>query len=324
MRVEPFDGDTGPLSRLVTEWPFKPYRWVDVSPDAVRALAFSRLRQSVARNGVQTWIAREGGVPIGLASLEPLSWDSRMLGITAGRAEFMVAGEYRSRKATFDALLAAVLSGAREAGVDHLSVRVDAADDAAIHALEAAGFLGVDALLTFERGVGAGSGAEAAENLTIREVRPGDISAIEAMAASSFVDGRFHTDPSISADRAASIYREWAAACCSGAAADGVVVATTRAGEIAGFVACRIHADTGEYLERLTASIVLVATASTARRRGVGRAIVLAAVDWVRERSAVAMQVGTQIRNTAAARLYENCGFRLAAGSQSFRSVVSR
>src|SRR5687767_14656868 len=121
MRVEPFDGDTGPLSRLVTEWAFKPYRWVDVSPDAVRALTFSRLRQSVARNGVQTWIAREGGVPIGLASLEPLSWDSRMLGITAARAEFMVAGEYLSRKATFDALLAAMLSGAREVGVDHLS-----------------------------------------------------------------------------------------------------------------------------------------------------------------------------------------------------------
>jgi RimJ/RimL family protein N-acetyltransferase len=50
----------------------------------------------------------------------------------------------------------------------------------------------------------------------------------------------------------------------------------------------------------------------------------MAAIDSAAKRSAVTMQVGTHIRNTAAAHLYENCGFRLVAASQSFRAVLSR
>jgi ribosomal protein S18 acetylase RimI-like enzyme len=324
MKVEPFDGDTGALSSLVADWPFKPYRWAAVSSDGLHALSLSRVRQNVVRDAVRAWVVRRPAAGVrGLATLEPLPWDSRILRRPAARAEFVVAGEYEPRRKTFEALLETASTEARRAGFEHVSVRVDAADDSAIHALEAAGFLTVDALLTFERAVPIDPRSDVTRDLTLREARPEDAGAIETLAGCSFVDGRFHTDPSIGADAAASIYREWAASCCKGTAADGVLVATTQAGRVVGFVACRIHPDTGVHLARLTASIVLIATASAARRRGVGRAILMAALEWVGRRSAVVMQVGTQIRNTAAARLYEECGFRLAAGSQSFRAVMS-
>ena len=328
MKVETFDGETKALSRLAMEWPFKPYRWAPVSADALHALSLSRIQHGVARDGVRAWVVRRAGVLNGMATLEPLPWDSRMLRRSAARADFVVAGAYESRRHTYDALLETISSESRKAGFEHLSVRVDAGDDAGIHALESAGFLCVDALLTFERGVPpdgcSDTVGETIEDLKLREVREGDFATIETLAGSSFVDGRFHADPSIDPEMAAAVYREWAVSCCRKTAADGVVVATTGAGEIIGFVACRIHADTGIHLARLTASIVLIATASTARRRGIGRAIVTAALDWAGRRSVVAMQVGTQIRNTAAARLYERCGFRLAVGSQSFRAVIAR
>ena len=325
MRVEPFDGDGDALSGLVTDWPFKPYRWADVPTEAVDALALARLRQTLQRPNVWSSVTRSHDGRIrGLSVLESLSWDSRMLRIPAARVELVTTGPYGARRQACEALLDAALGEARVRKHEHLSVRVDAGDDATIHALEAGGWLSVDALLTFERSVSAGAKVAVASDFTLREASTEDASAIESIAAESFVDGRFHADPSIPADVATSIYREWAASCCRRDAADAVIVAAAGSGQVVGFVACRLLSDTGEHLGRLTASIVLIATTAAARGRGVGRALIVAAVEAAAKRSAIMMQVGTQIRNTAAARLYEQSGFRLAAGSQSFRTVISQ
>jgi GNAT superfamily N-acetyltransferase len=325
MRVEPFDGHGVALPRLVSDWSFKPYRWAPVSQEAIDAFALSRLRATVARPNVWTSVTRgDDGRIRGLATLEWLSWDSRMLGVSAARLALVVIGDYVSRRQACEALLDAALSEARARKHEHLSVRVDAGDDAAIHALEAGGLLSVDALLTFDRSVSAGPKTVVASDPTLRDAREEDVSAIESIAAESFVDGRFHADPSIPAAVARSIYREWATACFRRDAADEVIVAVGKSGRVEGFVACRMLPDTGMPLGRLTASIVLIATALVARGRGVGRQLVNGAVEWAGGRSAVTMQVGTQTRNTAAARLYEQCGFRLASGSQSFRAVISR
>ena len=324
MRVEPFAGDDDVLRRLVTDWSFKPYHWADVPEQAIDALALSRIRESVGRQNVWTVVTRSDRGEIGgLATLEWLSWDSRMLDTSAARVELIVPGSYASRRAACETLIEAVSSEARARRQRHLSVRVDTGDVAAIHALEASGWLSVDALLTFERPLSHSSKGAVASETTLRAATLTDAPAVESIAAESFVDGRFHADPSIAPDVATAIYREWAAACCRGDAADEVLVAES-AGQIVGFVACRMLADTGVHLHRLTASIVLIATTSLARGRGVGGALVNAALESGARRSAMMMQVGTQIRNPAAARLYEHYGFRLASGSQSFRAVITQ
>ncbi len=322
MNVEPFDGDLQPLSGSIAAWPFKPYRWARVPPDKLDALILARFRQNIEREGTRTWMATAAEGCCGFGMLEPLAWDSRMLGRSAARAEFVVTGDYGCRRTAVGGLLDTILSEAGGSHIEHLSVRVDAADDAVIHALEAAGFLSVDALVTFERPVAEARAGEPS-SLTLREVQPADLAAVEGIAASSFVDGRFHTDPSIDHGVAAAVYREWAAACCRGSAADTVLVAANRAGELLGFAACRVQQDADVHLGRPAATIVLIATAPGARGRGVGRAVVTAALDWAARESVEFMQVGTQIRNGAAARLYENCGFRLVAASQSFRAVIA-
>jgi ribosomal protein S18 acetylase RimI-like enzyme len=325
MKVEPFDGDGAALPRLVTDWAFKPYRWADVPESGIDALALSRLRATVGREHVWTGLIRSGDRHVcGLTTLEPLAWDSRMLGVSAARVDIVATGAYLPRRQACEALLDAALSEARARRHHHLSARVDAADDATVHALEAGGLLSVDALLTFERSVIGGSKDGGSPDFMLRDARDEDVSEIESIAAESFVDGRFHADPSIAPGVAASIYREWAAASCRREAADEVIVAVSRSGQVVGFVAWRILQDTGVHLGRLTASIVLIATTPEARGWGVGRLLVMAAVGAAAKRSAVTMQVGTQIRNAAAGRLYERCGFRLASASQSFSVVISR
>ena len=321
MKVEPFDGPVDSLAPLVDGSAFKPYRWTGVPDDKLNALQLARIGQTIGRDGARSWVVRQAGSVSGLAIVEPLPWDSKMLGMSAARAELLAAGDYASRRETFDSLLQTVSNSG--GGVRHLSVRVDAADDAAIHALESAGFLSVDALLTFERAVTTVRESVAPRGFSIRAARDEDVAAIERMAACSFVDGRFHADPSVPREIARSIYREWAGACCRGTAADAILVAESEGGGILGFVACRAHAETAAHLARLAASIVLIATAPEARRRGVGKAIVASAVEWAAARGVAAMLVGTQIRNTGAARLYESCGFRLVAGSQSFRAMIA-
>jgi GNAT superfamily N-acetyltransferase len=329
MKVEPLDGDGALLPRLVSSWQFKPYRWARVAEEAINALALSRLRATLERPNLWTAVARsDKGDVVALSTMESLCWDSRMLRRSAARVHFVATGEYGMRRQACEALLEAVSSEARRREYQHLSVRADAGDDATIHALEESGWLSVDALLTFESEagnlIGGAIGGTPAMDFVLREACTNDTPAIESIAAESFVAGRFHSDPSIPPEVAASIYREWAGACCRGDEADSVMVAVTRTGDVVGFVAWRMIPDTGVHLRRLTASVVLIATTAAARGCGLGGALMMAAVSGAARRSAVTMQVGTQIRNTAAARLYEHCGFRLVAGSQSFRAMLSR
>ena len=277
-----------------------------------------RLTASTAK----AWAVRDGQTLNGLAVLEPLDWDTRVLEMPAGRLELVTAAAASS--ATLIALIDAAVDAARAAGIRHLSARVDAADDAAIHALEACGFLNVDALLTFGARLAdlAGAATPPGIRIRIRTASTTDSAAVSEIAETAFRHGRFHSDPSIAPTRAATVYRTWAAACCEGSAADVVLLAEAD-DQLAGFVACRMQDDTAVHLDRATGTIPLIATSDRFRGQGVGATLVVAAGAWFAGRNAGAVEIGTQLRNVPAARLYERCGFRLVGGSLSFRLMVT-
>jgi ribosomal protein S18 acetylase RimI-like enzyme len=312
------------LDGLLAAWTFKPFRWWPGPSEAqLCALAAHRTTQLLQKPQNQSWAIRRGADLVALGILQPLDWDSRVLGMPAARIDLFAAGSYPERAAAVDAILDSALAQAVASGVRHVSVRVDAEDDAAIHRLEGRGFLTVDALMTFGAPLAAlGSATDADAGVMTRPVDAADIQAVESIAAASFRDGRFHSDPSIAPEIATAVYRTWAAACCENRAADHTIVAVDD-GRVAGFVACRIQADTSTFLDQPTGTIILIATASAARRRGVGAALVSAATRWFRSRGAIAAEVGTQLRNIAAGRLYERSGFRLVSGALSFRIIAS-
>jgi dTDP-4-amino-4,6-dideoxy-D-galactose acyltransferase len=243
--------------------------------------------------------------------------------MSAARIELVAAGNYAERRTALDAVLQPALSAAKGAGIRHVSVRIDAGDDAGIHALERHGFLNVDALVTFGLRLDAAAASSGGPGVRVRPVEAADVQQVGEIAAEAFRDGRFHADPDISADAGQRVYRSWAIACCEGAAAEAVLVASGAEG-VRGFVACRMQADTVVHLQRPAGRIVMIATAAPARGRGVGTDLIAAAVLWFMERNAVAVEVGTQLRNVAAARLYERFGFRLVAGALSFRSMLDK
>src|ERR1035441_785492 len=79
--------------------------------------------------------------PAGTAAWRTLEWDTEQFGIPAARLDVLDAtGSYAAVRAQKRELLAAVLGQCREAGIRHLTARVDTGDFTTIHVLEEYGF----------------------------------------------------------------------------------------------------------------------------------------------------------------------------------------
>ncbi|HXG70622.1 MAG TPA: GNAT family N-acetyltransferase [Gemmatimonadaceae bacterium] len=319
--VERVDRLSDSLAALAVRVPFRAHQWL--RPDAqhlLTGLTRHRMAQAIGTHGSEAWSAGGSTRADALVVLRQLAWDSEVLGVSAARIEIFAAGSYTERRHAIDAALEAALASAGAAGVRHVSVRVDAADDAAVHALEHRRFLNVDALMTFGRDL-RGPFEPVVPGARVRPAAEDDAAAVGEIAREAFTEGRFHSDPDISRDTARDVYHRWALACCRGAAADAVLVAEDPGGVI-GFIACRMQQDTAVHLQRSSGTIVLVAAAPAARGHGVGARLVQASTEWFSGQTASAIEVGTQLRNTRAANLYGRCGFRLVASALSFRATI--
>jgi GNAT superfamily N-acetyltransferase len=319
LKLEPTPPTFEQLERFLGSWPFRPGRWREA--DGLDPLLLDRVQHTLSEDGVRAWSVIDVGRLTAFATLRPLAWDSRVLAIAAARLEVFADGAYAEVRRATDALLAAIIQEAGRQDLRHISVRVDAADDAVIHGLEANAFLNVDALMTFGAAVEDLPRPAPRAGLSTRLAGPGDAGPVSAIAAAAFRDGRFHSDPSVPPGRASEVYRQWAVACCEGSAAEATIVAEDDTGPV-GFVACRVVGHTAVHLQRATGTIALIASRESVRGRGVGLTLIAAATQWFRDEGVAAVEVGTQLRNVAAARLYERCGFRLVAGSLSFRLMI--
>jgi ribosomal protein S18 acetylase RimI-like enzyme len=251
--------------------------------------------------------------PAGTAAWRALEWDTEQFGIPAARLDLLEAsGSYADVRARKRELLGAVLAQCRERGIRHLSARVDTGDLATIPALEEAGFELIDGIQTFGLRI-QGDLLPAPSGTRLFE--PGDLLDILEIGRTAFTFDRFHADPALPPVVADRVNETWTRNCCLGIAADAVVVAQEE-GRVASFVTCRADRQARYGI------IILVATAVWARGRGAARRASLAALHWFAARGLEAVEVGTQLRNIPAARLYESLGFRLTRTSLTFRKVL--
>jgi RimJ/RimL family protein N-acetyltransferase len=251
--------------------------------------------------------------PTGFAEWRVLDWDTQQFGIAAARLELLEAsGSYAEARSMKSDLLASVLDQCCEAGIRHLSARVDTGDFTTIHALEKAGFELVDGIQTFLQPLN--------RNLALappgtRMFEPRDLPEVLAIGRTAFILDRFHADPALSPAVAGRVNECWTRNCCLGTDADAVVV-TEADGRIASYVTCRADR------QAKRGSIILVATAEWARKTGAAWRASLAALHWFASHGMKTVEVGTQLRNIPAARLYESLGFRLTSTSLTFRKLL--
>jgi dTDP-4-amino-4,6-dideoxy-D-galactose acyltransferase len=307
------------ISASLERWQFNPFATHSglESPDLF-AITTSRVIRTLESEDGAAWMMVQQNQTLGFTSLSMLRWDSEQLGFAAGRIDYLVAeGGYPQQHKTKKALLRHAINEATRRGILHLSIRVDANDLSSLHVLEEAGFITVDNILTFALKLKDHHSEAFDHNFTIRPATMQDADRAGNLALGVYSKDRFHSDPRINKDRADQLHAEWIRNSCLGKAADVVFLAESDE-QLLGFVTCKVQRNTAETV----GTIVLIGCDENARGRGVGQALTLTALDWFKQADCDLVEVGTQLRNLPASRLYEKCGFRLAGSSASLRLVL--
>lgn len=321
---------------LLKAYPFKPYaHYLGREEVASERLFVAQIEALLNGGAFGLWLPGPNGVR-GAAIWSHLAWDSQQLGFKVGRLDYLIAsGDYKEQYISKEALLKAVLANCANQDVRYLTARVNASDLSSIHLLERSGFIIVDGILTFafmflhggEANPGEGKHVKSQPsgisrdietNCEIRLSRPEDIEQIKAIAHSSYMHDRFHSDPLIPKEAADNLHAVWLENSCLGKAADAVIVAA-KGDRVLGYVTCKIDRLTALYLGFTVGAIVLVATASDARRQGVAKRMTYGALNWFYDQGVSVVEIGTQLSNIAASRVYESCGFRLVNSSLTLR-----
>jgi dTDP-4-amino-4,6-dideoxy-D-galactose acyltransferase len=297
------------LRHLLDQWPMRPYRYCVERSGA--DYLWAQLQQA-SRDGDWVKIHWDDKVPTELLHLQSLAWDSEVLHRRVARI-----GTWARSSDGRSTLLNQAIKESRSRGVEYLWTRVAGGDFSVIRQLIALGFEPIDGLITFSTAVRRPD--VQANELPCRLHRAEDAAALEEIAARSFRQGRFFDDASIPPEVGRAAYIRWVRNACNGLS-DAVLVADSD-GPV-GFTTVRVDKLAAATMGTRVAVIDLVATSAEHRRRGIGKSLVAATLRWCSEANCAWVQVGTQIGNIAAARLYESAGFRMTDSSITLRKLL--
>lgn len=236
-------------------------------------------------------------VPIELNALE-----TRRFGV--------VAAHVRDPAASVDAVNRAATS----LGVAMLTVRIDCADHARIHAAEADGFRLMDSIVYHQRSLAepwprpAPSG-----DVMVRAARPADAAAVGEVARAAFADyiGHFHADPRLDRAAADAAYVEWAQGSVMRQSERDPARVVMCDGRLGGFLTLRRN-DEAEF------EIVLNAVHPDLQRRGLYERLLADALATAHDAGAARIIVSTQLNNFPVQRAWAKCGFRLERALHTF------
>lgn len=225
------------------------------------------------------------------ADCELLEWDSTFFGRRIGRL--------LSSRLT-EELVTSTSHWCRANQVECLYFLADAADADTTRLAERNQFRLVDVRLTLDQKLQDRHTLKRCDQ-RIRLSKSEDVHLLCAIARSSHRDSRFYFDPHFPEDRCDALYSTWIEKSCGDPAV--TVLVAEDAGRPTGYVSCHPR---GEQ----TGVIGLFGIADNARGRGLGTALLAAALSWFVEQGVAEVSVVTQARNVAAQRLYQHVGFK--------------
>ena len=233
----------------------------------------------------------------GTRACEILAWDSDFFGRRLARYR-------RSRCLPEDA--AAIAAECERQTIEGVYILVEAADTESIIALQQTPALLADVRVTFGTEIGRTVLEVAPDrDVHVRPAAGADVPALARIASVSHRDTRFYADRHFDSARCDRLYEVWIENSCAGYA-DAVLVAEGDAGRPAGYVTC--HKSDA----KTRGHIGLFAVSEEAQGRGVGKALMRAALAWFATNGVSTMSVATQLRNVRALRFYGRCGLLIS------------
>jgi RimJ/RimL family protein N-acetyltransferase len=309
---------------LLAGYPYKPYMAYvrEFGGAAITNHFVEAVRQRLEAADTNSLLTLRSDDAAGLAVWSVAQQESRVFGFLTARLETLVAqGGYAAEREIKGYLVARVLDRCLAEGIQHISLRVAAADTASIHALEAQGFYMVDGLITYARRLGDEPLPSPSPDLRVRFATPADLPQIVDLARSAFSFDRLHVDPAVPKAAADEIHGVWLAASCAPGAPDRVLVALDAEGPL-GYSVYRINESTARHLGEPVGVWVIAAAHERARGMGVARSMCLVMLQWYKHQGIRIVEGGTQLANVASARLHESCGFHVASTSVSLSKWI--
>ncbi len=299
------DTDTTARAALYEAAGFKPYRQYRThSRREQTAILAADVDAVLATAGEFSVASCDDGIRA-VVLARPLAWDTTFFGVPMGRLDVVTRDDTTSEERS--AAIAATLSGARAAGVRHLTARVDVADLQSMAVLEAHGFRTMDALATYILRRGRDEVRDVRSVGPLRPATPADHDEILEITREAYhgYAGRFHLDPHLPSERADGLYEEWARQCLAGTMADVVMVSADSSGRLNGYLAHR---------RREPASSIgtpIYGGGLGACRQdapGAYASLIRDSTLWAHSQGAVA-ECQTQLANFPVIRVYESVGF---------------
>lgn len=201
----------------------------------------------------------------------------------------------------------AILDFCRDHAIRLCIVRCGTAELAAVHALQASGFLLLDTLVYFRRGLQRIDDAPSA-NVEIRPIENAEAATLRELARTTFrgYQGHYHADPRLPLEQCDDIYADWAYRSARDRDAGSEVFVASANGELVGFATMRLNtAAEGEG--------VLFGVHPGWQGKGLYRHFMLRGLHWCRDKGASRMIVSTQITNLAVQIAWSRLGFEPSA-----------
>lgn len=308
------------INKMLRQYRFNPYKNYAQSP-----LTSEEIYKYLFSDSNKKYIfAEQDKNIIGFTILSKKEWDSKILGFNVGNIDFVAAdGDYYNQLKIKKLLLKETFKKFKIDNINYVLCRTNSTDMTSVNSLISSGFILIDGILKFSLNLENTILDDIKPNVQIRHLSQGETDQIKKIARESIKVGRFHSDPDISLTKAKKIYEAWAENSCNYEIADAVIVATVDK-KIVAFVTCKSDKIAKNNYGINLGVIDLVAAATEFQKKGIARHLVYKALEWFNENNIKIIEVGTQISNTSASRLYENCGFRLISSSLTFRKLLNR
>lgn len=287
------------LLALLERYPYWPH-----PPRAATRAQHARFAQSGLR-GAEITEHRSAERLEAAVARHHLPWDTEKLGFPAARVAFVIPP---NATCGFEVPVRATIERARADGYGSLFTRVDAGELGLVQALEAAGFITVDAILSqYIQVPEAGALPAAREGVTVRIATAADADLLARITDASITQSRFHGDPKIGVPRARELYREWARNAVNGLN-DLTLIGEVR-GEPAGYLSGKDVKGALDAYGFGYCRIELVAVLDGFRGTGVVQAMTARLLAECPSRGWGLCGIGTQISNVRAIRAYAKAGF---------------
>lgn len=304
---------------LIQESEYSPYQYLaGIKNTDLKGYVLFKLGEFTKDDSTKSFAVHENGIMCGLATLKPLPWDEQIFKLKMATVPLLLTqGNYDEKKGSAIKLIGQIMDECQAISLEHLSVRIDSRDMAAVHALEESGFKLMDILVYLLSDLKNFAPGQIEAHFTLRESREEDIEDVVDIARVGFHDytDRFHIDPQLDQQYCDDLYAEWARNSCRGNA-DKVFVAE-KDDKIIGFTTAKLHRDAAEYANLRLGEIEFGSVHPEFQGLGVFSSLMKHSMNWLKRRADMTL-AKTLINNFDVQRTCQKLGFKLTQTQCTF------